>query len=111
MPKPPEPDFVVGSGNVYADLGFDDAEERLARSQLAMFAVDRIKQRRLTQVEAARVLGIDQPKVSRLLNGKLTGFSCEQLMRYLNALDFDVEITVTPRPKDRPAEVRVRAAS
>ena len=64
--------------------------------------------RHLTQVETARVLGTGQPKVSELLAGKLDGFSIERLIRYLNALDRDVQIVVTPKPRSRDhATVRV----
>ncbi len=67
----------VGSGNVFADLGLANAEEQLAKAELASRINQAIRQRRLTQAAAAELLGIDQPKVSRLLRGYLTNFSAE----------------------------------
>jgi predicted XRE-type DNA-binding protein len=74
------------SGNVFADLGFADAEERKTKVRLA-FAINQILQRRhLSQAEAARWLAINQPKVSALVKYRLEGFSVERLMHLLNAL-------------------------
>lgn len=89
------------SGNVFADLGFDAPEEELAKAQLASHIRQVIKRRRLTQVAAARLMGIDQPKVSALLNGRIANFSSERLMRLLTALGQDVEITVKATPRNR----------
>jgi len=83
-----------GSGNVFADLGFAEPEEELAKAQLASHIRQVIKQRRLTQKAAAALMGVDQPKVSALLNGRLANFSTERLMRLLTALGQDVEIVV-----------------
>jgi predicted XRE-type DNA-binding protein len=83
-----------GSGNVFADLGFAEPEEELAKAQLASHIRQVVKRRRLTQVAAAALMGIDQPKVSALLNGRLANFSTERLMRLLTALGQDVEIVV-----------------
>ena len=66
---------TASSGNVFADLGFADPDEELAKAQLASHIQDIIKRRRLTQIAAADLMGIDQPKVSALLNGRLTNFS------------------------------------
>lgn len=92
---------IEGSGNVFADLGFPDAEELLAKARLASAISDIIKGRHLTQKAAAEVLGTAQPKVSNLINGKLEGFSLERLARFLNSLDRDVEIIVRKRPRSR----------
>ena len=94
-------DFTVSSGNVFADLGLPDAEELLAKADLMIEIRDVIEERELTQAEAAEIMGIDQPKVSALVNGKMSGFSMERLYRYLNALGRDIEIIVTPMPKSR----------
>jgi predicted XRE-type DNA-binding protein len=96
-------DYVRGSGNVYKDLGFEHPEEELAKSRLASMIYDIIEERRLTQVEAARILGIDQPKVSSLKNGRLGGFSYERLFSFLRKLDRDIEIVVRERSKNQPA--------
>jgi predicted XRE-type DNA-binding protein len=89
------------SGNVFADLGFVEAEEELAKAQLATLIRQVLKRRRLTQTAAAKLMGIDQPKVSALLNGRLSGFSSDRLMRLLTALGQDVDIVVTAKPRSR----------
>lgn len=96
-----------GSGNVFADLGFAEPEEELTKAQLASHIRQIIKRRRLTQVAAASLMGIDQPKVSALLNGRLANFSSERLMRLLTALGQDVEIVVKAKPRNR-AHGRIR---
>lgn len=95
------------SGNVFADLGFADARERLAKARLAQTICELIRAADLTQKEAAERLGIDQPKVSALMRGKLRDFSTERLMRLVTALNHDVVITIR-EPKDtRHPSVRV----
>ena len=89
-----------GSGNVFADLRLADPEEELAKAQMATLIRQVIKRRRLTQAAAATVMGIDQPKVSALLNGRLTGFSSDRLMRLLTTLGQDVEIVVKAKPRN-----------
>jgi len=86
----------IGGGNVFADLGLANPEESLAKAELASRIGEAIRQRRLTQTAAAEVLGIDQPKVSRLQRGYLTNFSVERLMHFLTLLGRDVEIVVRP---------------
>jgi len=99
------------SGNVFKDLGLPNPEERLAKARLASMIYDIISKRGLTQVEAAKILGIRQPKVSALRNGRLSGFSLERLLSLLRKLDRDIEIVVRERPADRPAaEIRISAA-
>lgn len=89
------------SGNVFADLGLPDAEELESKAQLAYRITEIIRGRHLTQAEAAELLGATQPIVSKLMNGQLHGFSLERLVRFLNALDRDVEIIVKRRPRNR----------
>lgn len=110
MSKTREPDHEQGSGNVFADLGFADADDRLARSELALSIARVIRARKLTQTAAARLLGTDQPKVSRLLAGKLNGVSTEQLIRFLTALGHDVAIVVRERPDRGRGTLSVEAA-
>jgi predicted XRE-type DNA-binding protein len=99
-----------GSGNVLVDLGIENAEDLTARVQLAVTINRIIQGRHLKQVEIAELLGIPQPKVSRLLNYKLDGFSVERLMNFLVALDRDVEIRIRKKPKSREeAQLRVAA--
>src|SRR3990172_6294687 len=94
-------DYKVSSGNVFADLGLDAPEEALAKAELTAKIAQIIDAKGLTQAAAAKVLGIDQPKVSALLRGKLTGFSTERLVKFLNTLGRDVEIVVRDRPRAR----------
>jgi predicted XRE-type DNA-binding protein len=89
------------SGNVFADLGLPDAEEALAKSRLAQYIAETISRKRLTQVQVAAILEIDQPEVSALLRGRLTGFSTDRLLRFLTALDQDVEIVIKSKPRSR----------
>ena len=100
------------SGNVFADLGLADSEELLIKAELVRQISELITMRKLLQTEAADLLGIDQPKVSALLRGKLSGFSTERLFRFLNALGSDVEIRVTTKSRsDSQAQTRVVAVS
>jgi predicted XRE-type DNA-binding protein len=89
------------SGNVFDDLGFPEPEEELTKAQLASHIRQVVKRRRLTQVAAAALMGIDQPKASALLNGRLANFSSARLMRLLTALGQDVEIVVRAKPRNR----------
>ena len=88
-----------GSGNVFADLGVAGPEEELVKAQLAVHIHDAIKRRRLTQAEAARLVGLAQPKIFALMNGRLTGFSSDRLLRCLTGLGQDVDIVVRARTK------------
>lgn len=104
-------DYVRGSGNVFKDLGFENPEEELAKARLASMIYDIIEERGLRQAEAAKILGIDQPKVSALKNGRLGGFSMERLFSFLGKLDRDIEIVIRERPKDKPStEISISVA-
>jgi predicted XRE-type DNA-binding protein len=94
-------DYIVGSGNVFADLGLPNADELLAKAELAIRITDILRRRRLTQVQAAELLGVDQPKVSALIRGRMAGFSIERLLRWLLLLGADVSITIQPRQHSR----------
>jgi predicted XRE-type DNA-binding protein len=94
---------------VFADLNLPQSDDLLVKAELAAIIISEIQRRRLTQSQAAVVLGIDQPKVSALKQGKLSGFSIERLMRLLLLLGRDIEITVKGRPKSRSA-ARLRVA-
>lgn len=100
----------LASGNVFKDLGFPDAEERTAKVALAVEFNRIVKARRLTQAAAAKVVGVNQPKISALANYELDGFSVERLMTFLTALGRDVEITIrATRPDRSPGKIRVAA--
>ena len=92
-----------GTNDVFADLGYPDATERQAKLRLAYALNQILDQRKLSQAEAAHVLGVTQPKVSALRHYKLTGFSVERLMNLLTALDQDVEIVIRRKPRSRRA--------
>ena len=98
------------SGNVFADLGLKNPEELLAKAQLVQRIADIIAERKLTQARAAKLLGVDQPKVSAHLRGKLEAFSTDRLFRFLNALGRDVEIIIRPARHDAEADTRVISA-
>jgi len=98
------------SGNVFADLGLANPEELLIKAELVRQISNLITTGNLTQTETAKLLGVDQPKISALLHGKLSGFSTERLFRFLNALGSDVEIRVIPKSQsDSQAQTRVIA--
>jgi predicted XRE-type DNA-binding protein len=96
------------SGNVFADLGLKNPEELLAKAELVQRICDIIAARKLTQVRAAKLLGIDQPKVSALMRGRLDGFSTDRLFRLQSALGSGVEIIIRPAHRGREADPRAR---
>jgi predicted XRE-type DNA-binding protein len=95
------------SGNVFRDLGLSNPNERLAKAQLAYRICEIIDRRKLNQTQAAELMGLDQPKVSALKRGKLVGFSLDRLLRCLNDLGQEVQITVQPARRAQRAETRV----
>ncbi|MGQ0648146.1 MAG: helix-turn-helix domain-containing protein [Gemmatimonadaceae bacterium] len=111
MAKRKEISVTRGSGNVYADLGFANPAEELAKAQLASAIAQTIEERGLTQRAAAALMGIDQPKVSHVLHGRLGGFSTQRLLEFLTALGRDVEIVLKKAPRSRKqGRLRVVAA-
>jgi predicted XRE-type DNA-binding protein len=98
----------IESGNVFKDLGLPNAEEHLVKAQL-VYKIDGIlKERKLKQVEAGKLFGVPQPDVSKMLRGEFRQFSVERLLRFLVALNQDVEIVVKPHGSERePATLRV----
>lgn len=92
------PEYTVGSGNVFRDLGLPNPEEELTKSSLLIEIHRTIKARGLKQVEAARILGIPQPKVSNLLRGYPTGFSVHRLSLLLAKLGKSVTLVVSDEP-------------
>jgi len=100
--------YETSSGNVFKDLRVPNAEEHLVKAQL-VFKIDTImKERQLKQVEAAQLFGVRQPDVSKMLSGEFRQFSVERLLRFLVALDQDVEITIKPhRSRSHPPALHV----
>ena len=92
-------DYTVSSGNVFQDMGFADAEERLTKAKLAAVINKIIEERGFTQKEIAKILGLNQSKISGLKNGRLKGFSIERLFLLLEELDQHIEITITHKSK------------
>jgi predicted XRE-type DNA-binding protein len=86
--------FVRSSGNVFADLKLANAEEKHTKVMLAVAINNILKRKGLRQQAAAKVLYLNQPKISALANYQLDGFSVERLLRFLNALDRDVDIVI-----------------
>lgn len=97
-------DHQESSGNVFADLGVSEPEEALLKSDLAIRISELIEERGLTQKDAAKLLHVAQPNVSKLTRGELHGFSIERLLRFLVALGQDVDVVITPqaKPTNRP---------
>jgi predicted XRE-type DNA-binding protein len=102
-------DVRAGGANVFADLGLPDADARLAKAELAHEITSLIRLAGLTQVQAARRLGVDQPKVSALMRGRLGDFSTDRLLRFINLLGRDVHIHIRPPPHRHRAAIRVVA--
>ena len=95
-------EITRGSDNIFADLDLPDSDDLLARANLALHIRRTIEVRGLSQVQAAQLLHIDQPKISSIVNGRLDGFSTERLMRFLTDLGCDVQITISaPHPDAR----------
>lgn len=97
----------VSSGNVYADLGFDNPEEMLAKAHFVSEIQKAIQRKKLTQTEAADRLKLTQPKLSMLLKGHFRGYSTDRLIRFLRILGQDVDIFVTTKPHNRQAHLHV----
>ncbi len=98
-----------GSGNIFRDLGFPNAEREQLKAPLTLEIYRLIRERGLTQTQAGEILGIKQPHVSGLMRGQSGAFSVERLMDFLTALGQDVEITVRPTRKEH-GEVSVVVA-
>jgi predicted XRE-type DNA-binding protein len=96
-------EITAGSGNVFADLGFADPDMEMVRAELALQIGRIITERGWTQTQAAAALGIDQPKVSKIVRGRLGEFSPERLIQYLNRLNHDVRIVIAPNPSPERA--------
>jgi predicted XRE-type DNA-binding protein len=94
-------EVVRGSGNVFADLGMHNADEKQTKVRLAVAINQIVQSRRLSQAAAARRLRVNQPKISALANYQLAGFSVERLMKFVTALDRDVDIVIRRKPRSR----------
>ena len=104
-----EDDIERGSGNVFADLGLQDAEAHMLKAELVTRIDAIIRRRGLKQVEAAKLLGLSQPDVSRLLRGSFREYSMERLLRLLTALGSDVNIVIRESRSERQGRLRIEA--
>lgn len=95
-------EFEEGSGNVYEDLGFEDSEELFARSQIGFHVYKIIKNRKLKQKEASKLLSIAQPDVSHLMNGHFSRFTTDKLLDFLRRLDQKITIQISPHKDGEP---------
>ena len=103
-------EYEEGSGNVFADLGLDDAEELLTRAQIGFHVYRLLKSRKLKQREMAQLLSIAQPDVSHLMNGHYSRFTADKLLDFLRRLDQKVTIHIRPhRPGEPYQEVSFAA--
>jgi len=103
MPKSTESaaaELTVGSGNVFADLGFENPEQELMKARLTLEIFRLIRERGLTQTQAAEILGIKQPQVSLLMRNRAGSFSVGRLMELLTALGQDIQIVVKPAKRE-----------
>jgi predicted XRE-type DNA-binding protein len=94
-------DVINSSGNVFEDLSLSEPADRLAKAELARKIAEIITKRHLNQADAAKLLGVDQPKISNIMNGRLSGFSLERLIHFLNVLGREVQIIVKPKPRSQ----------
>ena len=99
--------FIDGAENVFADIGVSDPEGSRVRADLALKIAQLIKKRGLRQNEVAKLLGVDQAKVSKLVRGRISGFTSDRLFRYLEALGCNVRIEV----KETRARGRIEVVS
>ncbi len=88
-------DFEESSGNVFKDLCFENPEQELLKAQLAYYVQKAISEKKLTQSSAAKLIGITQPDVSKLKHGQYSRFTAERLFKFLNLLDYDVDIHIS----------------
>ncbi len=106
--KKEDTEIFVGAGNVFEDLGYPNPGEAQAKADLSLQIYQTIKNRKLTQKQAAKIMGIDQPKVSDIIRGKLSKYTIDRLMRYLLLLGRDVEIHVKKHTqRSKPTSLQV----
>jgi len=103
-------EIINGSGNVFADLGLPSAQEDMVKVALARAITNTVRKKDLTQTEAAKIIGVDQAQISKILSGRLKGFSAERMMHMLVALGHDVDVHIAERRKNRPGRLSVRVA-
>jgi predicted XRE-type DNA-binding protein len=103
----PKSKVKESSGNVFADLGIPNPEDAIAKAEVVRQIHRTIKKKRLTQIKAAKILGISQPKISLLLRGHFENFSLERLFRFLNKLGQDIRISISDEPHKGSGHIRI----
>lgn len=93
-------EYTTGSGNVFEDLELPDADERMLKAQLVVQICRFLEEKKWTQAEAAKAIGLDQPKVSNLLRGRWAGFSVDRLLNILNRLGHSIEVRISAEEDD-----------
>src|SRR6185295_14759551 len=107
-----QPKIRRGTGNIFADLGLPDADTHLLKAQLVSRLQDILDDLKITQTEAARIVGVSQPDISRILKGRFRDVSVERTMQMLARLGCDVDIVVKPRGRKKAfGPIRVEAES
>jgi predicted XRE-type DNA-binding protein len=96
-----------GSGNVFADLGIPNADEHFVKAEIVLGIAARIKAKGLTQARAAKVMGLSQPDVSKLLRGSFAGYTLDRLFSFLRALGSDVRIEIVPTKRERVGQLEL----
>ena len=94
-------DYTISSGNIFQDLGFANAEEKLAKVKLVSVIADVLEQQQITPQQAAQILGLELEQINNLTNGILKDFTIENLLSYLIKLGQNVEIMVTNQQQDK----------
>lgn len=94
--------FERSSGNVFEDLGIENPDQELLKAKLAFFVHEAIQEKKLTQEKAASLMGITQPDISKLKHGQYSRFTAERLFKFLNRLDYDVDITISKATDHEP---------
>ena len=102
--------MTKSSGNVFADLGLPNADEHLVKAEIVLGIADRVKTKSLTQAQVAKLIGLAQPDVSKLLRGHFAGYSFERLFGFLRALGNDVEIKVVATKKEKEGHLHLEMA-
>jgi predicted XRE-type DNA-binding protein len=108
---PSESKVIKSSGNVFADLGLPEPEMALAKAKLAIAIARAIETQQLTQEDAGKITGLDQPRISAITRGHLRGFSIDRLFRALNALGQDVDVMVRSTKAGHSAHLKVTVDS
>jgi len=101
-------DYEIGSGNVFKDLGFEHPEQELLRAELAYCVFKAIAEKKITQTQAAQLMGVTQPDISKLKHGQYFRFTAERLFKFLNDLDYDVDIHIH-KSNNHKSHLRVKA--